>query len=261
MQIIDSHCHLDLIEERGFNIDAIVGSAMNSNIAYIQSISVLPSKFEKIYSYTQNYTNVFCSIGMHPLYCTEEAFDYELCDKICSLPKVNSIGECGLDYSKNPATEEKQLQQKVFLQQIDLSDKHNIPLIIHTRDAEEKTYELLEQACKTRKNIKGVMHCFTGSRELALAMLDLGFYISFSGIITFKKKVSHLQDLVKEIPIERILVETDAPYLSPEPFRGKQNTPEMTKYVAEKVAELKNMSLEDIAKQTTKNYFDLFHSK
>ena len=259
MHIVDSHCHLDIIEDGGYDIEEVIQNSINQGVKTIQNISVIPSKFERIYRYTQKYENVFCSIGLHPLYCNEEEFDYELCNNLCFFPKVNAIGECGLDYSRNPSDGEKQLQQKVFLQQIDLADKHNLPLIIHTRDAEEKTYGLLETSIRKRENVKGVMHCFTGTKDLAHAMVDLGFYISFSGIVTFKKKVEYLQELVCELPMDRILVETDAPYLSPEPFRGQKNLPERTFFVVKKIAELRKMTIEDVANQTTENYMKLFN--
>jgi TatD DNase family protein len=259
MQIVDSHCHLNLIEESGYCVDDIVRSADCSGVKIIQNISVCLSEFRKIYSYAEKFKNIFCSVGLHPLYCSDERFDYDLCENFCLLPKVNAIGECGLDYSRNPSIEEKRLQQKVFLQQIELADRYNLPLIIHTRDAEEKTYELLESSYRMRnQRVKGVMHCFTGTKEFAHAMIELGFYISFSGVVTFKKKVEHLQELVCELPIDRILVETDAPYLSPEPFRGQKNLPERTRNVVEKIAFLRGISPEEVASTTTLNYQKLF---
>ena len=260
MQIVDSHCHLDLIEDNDHDIENVIKSAEIAGVKIIQNISVCLSKFDRVYGYAQKFQNVFCSVGLHPLYCNDEEFDYELCAEHCLLQKINAIGECGLDYSRDPSVDERRLQQKVFLQQIDLADRFNLPIIVHTRDAEDKTYELLEAAYRLRdKRVRGVMHCFTGTKEFAHAMIDLGFYVSFSGVVTFKKKVEHLQELVCELPLDKILVETDAPYLSPEPFRGQKNLPERTRNVVEKIAKLRGLSVEEIANQTTENYKKLFN--
>lgn len=257
--IVDSHCHLDLIEENGFDINQIVQNCKNKNIKILQNISTSSQNFKKAYSYAEKFDNVFCSIGVHPLRVTEENWNQiEIEKNIITLKKVNAIGECGLDYSRNPDINGRRLQQKFFLLQIDLASRYNLPLIIHTRDAEEDTYNLLESAVKQRENIKGVMHCFTGSPELAKATLELGFYISFSGIITFKKKAEYLQDIVKSTPLEKILVETDSPYLAPEPYRGQKNTPEHTDEIVKKVSELKKVDYAAVAAQTTMNYKKLF---
>jgi TatD DNase family protein len=258
-ELVDSHCHLDLIEKNGFFIDDILTKCKEKNVTILQNISTNFKNFEKIYSYSEKFENVFCSIGTHPLYVEDEIWDQiEIEKKIVSLKKINAIGECGLDYSKNPSVDERRLQQKYFLLQINLASKYSLPLIIHTRDAEENTYNILESACKQYKNIRGVMHCFTGSLNLAKAMLDLGFYISFSGIITFKKKVEYLEEIVKFTPIERILIETDSPYLSPEPYRGQKNTPQNVCEVVTKIAKLKKISYAQVANQTTINYKKLF---
>jgi TatD DNase family protein len=259
-ELIDSHCHLDLIEQNNFNIEDVLKKCKESNITILQNISTNFKNFEKIYSYSEKFENVFCSIGTHPLYVMEEEWNQiEIEKKIISLKKINSIGECGLDYSKNPEIHERQIQQKYFLLQIDLASRYNLPLIIHTRNAEEDTYNFLESAYRKRENIKGVMHCFTGSLDLAKATLDLGFHISFSGIITFKKKNEYLEEIIKYTPLNRILVETDSPYLSPEPYRGQKNTPKNVCEVAKKIAELKKISYTEVANQTTINYKKLFN--
>jgi TatD DNase family protein len=260
MQIVDSHCHLDLIEDIGYDIDNVIKSAEILEVQMIQSISVCLAKFHRVYGYAKKFQNVFCSVGLHPLYCLDEEFDYDLCEKHCLLPKVNSIGECGLDYSAGISVNEKRLQQKVFLQQINLAERFNLPIIVHTRNAEEKTYELLETAYRlSNQRVRGVMHCFTGTKEFAHAMISLGFYVSFSGVITFKNNTQHLQELVCELPLDKILVETDAPYLSPEPFRGQKNLPERIRSVVEKIATLRFLSFEEVANKTTQNYNKLFN--
>ena len=258
-ELIDSHCHLDLIEQNGVNIEDVLKECKEKNITILQNIATNFKNFEKVYAYTEKFENVFCSIGTHPLYVMEEQWDQtEIEKKIILLKKINSIGECGLDYSRNPEIDERRRQQKYFLLQIDLASRYNLPLIIHTRDAEEDTYSFLEAAYRKRENIKGVMHCFTGSVELAKATLDLGFYISFSGIITFKKKNEYLEEIIRYLPLEKILVETDSPYLTPEPYRGYKNTPKNVCEVAKKIAELKKISYAEVANQTTANYKKLF---
>lgn len=269
MFIVDSHCHLKLLEDRGLQAKDIIEEARLAGVQRIQNISVSLNEFEKIYAYSREFDNVYSSIGVHPLYCEENEIDFSwsvLFERYISnpidYPKINSIGECGLDYSKINQEEDFaniRLQQKVFLLQIDFADRYELPIIIHTRDAEEDTYSLLSTAMKLRENLRGVMHCFTGTEELAWAMVELGFYISFSGIITFRKKAEHLQRLATELPLDKILVETDSPYLSPEPFRGKDNVPARTRQVVEKIASLRGLTIDEVADQTTKNYFALFN--
>lgn len=270
MHIVDSHCHLLILEEnKQLAVEEIVKAAWNEDVKTLQNVCVCLGQFEKTYSYTRIFKNVFSSIGIHPLYCDGFVADFALFEDYLVnrglYPKINSIGECGLDYSGlKDQTDELckfrmiQTQQSIFLRQVELASKHNLPLIIHTRDAEMDTYNLLSTAVRRRRNVRGVMHCFTGTPELAWAMVDLGFYISFSGIITFKKKVEHLQKLAAKLPLNRILVETDSPYLSPEPHRGKDNVPARTRLVVEKIAQLRGLSMDEIAKATTENYFRLF---
>ena len=271
MLIVDSHCHLLILEEeKHLSVEKIIEDSNNKNVKILQNVCVCIDQFEKTYSYAQKFKNVFSSIGIHPLYCNAGKTDFILfknyLDDHKSYSKINSIGECGLDYSRltdeideKTKFQEIRLQQSIFLQQIELADEYNLPLIIHTRDAEIDTYNLISTSIKLRQNVRGVMHCFTGTPELAWAMIDLGFYISFSGIITFKKKIEHLQKLATELPLDKILVETDSPYLSPEPFRGRNNVPEHTHLVVEKIAQLRQLSVEEVANQTTKNYFTLFN--
>lgn len=261
---IDSHCHLNMLGKTKEEILNYLIQAKQSNVNIIQNICIKLEEFESIYTeLIQNAQNnldiptLYTSIGLHPSYCEESKFIVEIAEQYVQYKQVNAIGECGLDYYLNPDINQRRNQQKNFLIQLDLASKYKLPVIIHTRQAEEHTYHYLKHSV-LQKNTKGVIHCYTGSKELAFKMLDLNFYISFSGIITFKKKVEYLHEIIKEIPIEKILIETDAPYLTPEPFRGKINHPALVQLVCMKIAQIKNLSYEEVAKQTSQNYLNLF---
>lgn len=254
--IVDSHCHLDLIEEKGIKFDEIIDNCQKNNVAILQNISTRLSTIDKILSYTKNNDFIFASAGIHPCYVQEEKeFEIEELQKICNNPKVIGVGETGLDfyYSK----EFKQRQIESFEKHIKVSQQNNLPLIIHNRDSDETMIELLTKHKKI-KDFPALLHCFCGSKELALKSLDLGVYISISGIVTFKN-ATDLQDIVKNIPLEYLLVETDSPYLAPTPYRGKINQPSLITHTVDFIANLKNVSRETIIQQTTNNFFKLFN--
>jgi len=289
-KLVDSHCHFNLLSKSAENIFEKkkiivehIEQAILHNVKIIQNICVNLEEFEEInnliflgedsiLSIIKNkrisefmeindeslFSNfkIYTSIGVHPLY-DEHKMDYEKIINICKNKYVNSIGECGLDYSELPSVELRRNQQMKFLMQIDIAHKLNLPLIIHTRAAEGQTYQYLKDSYNKR-NIKGVMHCFTGSKELALKMLDIGFYISFSGIITFKKKIEYLHEIIQITPLDKILIETDSPYLAPEPYRGRSNSPAFVYFICKKISEIKNIDIEEVAYQTTKNFHNLF---
>lgn len=255
--IVDSHCHLSMLGE---NVAEYIQNARDNGVNIIQNISVNFAEFENNYQFCEKYENIYCSLGIHPLYVDKHRYEYELAELYVKFAKVNAIGECGLDYSREPDLINRRLQQEIFLKQINLAVRYNLPIIIHTRNAEEHTGQYLKDAFEKR-GLKGVMHCFTGSADLAHKMVDCGFYISFSGIITFKKKVEHLWQLIRDLPLSQILVETDAPYLAPEPYRGQANRPEFMIETIKKIAELKNCSYEEVAMKTSENYQKLFLNK
>lgn len=252
--IVDSHCHLDFPEFKD-NIDQIIANAKENDVEYMQTICTHISKFPQILDIATKYDNIFCSIGNHPNHVSEEKLATS--DEIIKLTqdkKVIGIGETGLDYYYDYAP--KDLQQKSFINHIIAAQETNLPVIVHSRSADEDTLSILQEMM-AKKPFKGLIHCFSTGKELAEGAINLGMSISISGIITFKK-ATDLQNIVKDLPLESLLVETDAPYLAPVPKRGKTNEPAFTKHTTQFLAELKNIPYKDVAETTTNNFFKLF---
>lgn len=254
--LVDSHCHLDLIEQKGSNIDEVIENAAQNQVQILQTISTKIRNFESIYQYTQKYKNVFASIGIHPCNVEEEPqTKAEEIIKICQThPKIIGIGETGLDYFHAGFVKKNQIAS--FIEHITAARQLGLPVIIHSRDADEDMAKILESEIK-KGSFKALLHCFSSSKELAWKAVDLGISISISGIITFKNAVE-LQNIVKDLPLESLLVETDAPYLAPIPHRGKLCQPAFTKHTAEFLANLKGISFDEICQITTGNFFKLF---
>ncbi len=254
--IVDTHCHLDLIEEKGINVEEILKNCEEKNVKILQTICTRISAVEKILKYTKGNQNIYASIGLHPCNVSVEEFRTSaeilaICEK---NPKIIGIGETGLDYYHDLSQVE--LQKKSFLEHIEASTKSDLPLIIHSRNADDDMMEILKNSQKNQK-YPALLHCFSSSPALARCALGLGIYISIAGIVTFKN-AEELQKIVKEIPLEFLLIETDSPYLAPMPHRGKINQPAFTFYVAEFIAKLKNLAVEDVIQQTTKNFHKIF---
>lgn len=253
MNIIDSHCHLNMINLAPFNHSRaeLINAAKALDINQMVCISVECEKFDEVYSWAEEFECVTASVGKHPADKDGMEATYDWLTEKAQLPKVVAIGETGLDYHwcKGDLT----WQQDRFRTHIQVAKETKLPLIIHTRNAREDTIKIL----KEQQSGPGVFHCFTEDYEMAKQGIDLGFYISFSGILTFKN-AKDLQDVAKKIPLDRILVETDAPYLTPVPYRGKPNQPGYTRYVAEFLAELRGISVEAVAEATTQNFLQLF---
>jgi len=256
MMIVDSHCHLDFPEL--FNeLDNVINRAKLNKIKYLLSISTNIKSFEKIKIIVDKYKNVYGTLGIHP----HETKDHSIIDSnylkklFKNSHKIIGIGETGLDFYYNHS--EMNIQKKVFIEHIKTSIDLNLPVIVHTRNAEKETIDILKNEKKNSK-LKILIHCFTGSLEFAKKLLDLDCYISVSGIITFKNSTD-LINTVKFIPDEKLLVETDSPYLAPTPYRGKLNEPSYLKYTIEKLAEIKKLSNEYIMKKTSDNFFNLFN--
>jgi len=226
----------------------------DNEISHALCVSVTLDKINEILGLTKKYSNVYASVGVHPDYEDIQEPDIDTLFNYSKNEKVVAIGETGLDYFR--LTGDLSWQRDRFRTHIRAAIKSNLPLIIHTRNAQDDTIKIMKE--ENAKSATGVMHCFTESYEMAKKAIDLGFYISFSGIITFKNAES-LRDTVKKIPIENILIETDSPYLAPVPNRGKLNEPANVIYVAEKIAELKGISIEEVAEITTNNFFTLFN--
>ena len=253
--IIDSHCHLTY-DPIFSSLDETIKRANNDGIKYLLTICTEDKGFENILKIINKYKCVFGSYGIHPHETSKHKkidSDY-IINKIKDKKKIIGIGESGLDFYYNHS--EKDTQIKSFEEHIDASLKINKPLIVHTRSAEDETYEILKNATK-RNDLKILIHCFTGTKEFAFKMLDIGAYISASGVVTFKKS-SELANTFKEIPLEKILVETDAPYLAPEPLRGKPNEPSYLKNTVKFLSDIKNISFDNFSKATSENFFKLF---
>lgn len=255
LHIIDSHCHLDALdyETRHKNVDEVIDSAKARGVQQFISICTTVGRFETMKALTAHRSEVYLSCGVHPLNVDEEPFDYAKLLQFVQDPRVVAVGETGLDYHYTPET--KALQQDQFVQQVEIANKVNKPLIIHTRSAREDTMQILEEG--NAEKCGGVLHCFTEDWTMAKRALDLGFYISISGIITFRN-AEDLREVVRQVPLERLLVETDSPYLAPVPYRGKPNQPAYVREVCEYVATLKGLSLNEFAQITTQNVQKLF---
>ncbi|MCS6191198.1 TatD family hydrolase [Shewanella baltica] len=252
--LIDSHCHLDRLKAAPDQqtLEHILASAKARGVDYMLCVNVRQQGFESMRDKVAAFDQVFLSSGVHPL-DVKEGLDVEQIRRFATDPKVVAIGETGLDYFY--ADETKLLQQQCFEQQIALAVEVNKPLIVHTRDAREDTITMLKQG--NADKVGGVLHCFTENWEMAKAAIDLGFYISVSGIVTFKN-AGELRTVIRKVPQDRLLVETDSPYLAPIPHRGQENQPANVRDVAEFVAELRGERYEDLAEYTSNNFFNLF---
>ncbi|QIM67344.1 metal-dependent hydrolase [Mannheimia granulomatis] len=253
--IIDSHCHLDSLdyETHHKNVDEVIENAKARGVHHFISVCTTLGRFEAMKNLTAHRNEVSLSCGVHPLNVEDEPFDYDKLLKLAQDPQVVAVGETGLDYHYTPET--KALQQSLFIQHIEVANKINKPLIIHSRSARQDTMDMLAQ--NGAEKCKGVLHCFTEDWTMAKRALDLGFYISISGIITFRN-AEELRDVVRKVPLERLLVETDSPYLAPIPYRGKPNQPAYVRETCEYVAMLKGVSTQELARITTENVQHLF---
>ena len=255
MFIIDSHCHLDALDYENLhqNIDEVIEKAKARDVKHLLTIGVTLSRFEKQRDTLAHRDDVSLACGVHPLDLEDEPFNYDRLLQLAAHPKVVAVGEIGLDYYYS--VDNKALQQEVFAQQVQAANVLNKPVIIHTRAAREDTIRILRE--NDAQKCGGVLHCFTENLEMAKQGLDLGFYISFSGIITFKN-AEEIRAVARQVPLNRLLVETDSPYLAPVPYRGKQNQPAYVREVCEYVATLKGVSVEEFAQITTQNFERLF---
>lgn len=252
--LIDSHCHLNYPEyQKG--LDSYLKRAQANGVEFFLTICTELDKFPEVLNIAQNFDNIFCSVGTHPHESKlATAVNAQTIVDLTAAEKVIGIGECGLDYYYNHSNADE--QTKVFQTHLEAAHQSGLPIIIHTREAEQITLEMLREAQVT-KPVTGVLHCFTGSQELAKKALDLGFYISISGIVTFKN-AHHLREIVAWLPEDRLLIETDAPFLAPIPHRGQPNEPAFLKYTAQFIADIRQISLEKLGQTTTANFFNLF---
>ena len=258
MMLVDSHCHLDFKEFSG-DLDEVIERGQQVGVARFVTICTHLDHLDRTLDIAERYDAVYCAAGMHP-HEAEAADDWTV-DRLADLamrPKLVGLGETGLDYhydhSPRPA------QQASFRRHIRAARETGLPLIVHTREADADTIRILAEEGAGQgghRPLRGLIHCFSGGRELAEKAVEFGFYISVSGIITFKA-AGALRDIVADIPMDRLLVETDAPYLAPVPKRGKRNEPALVAHTAAKLAEIKGVSAAAIGHRTTENFFALF---
>ncbi len=255
MFLVDSHCHLDYDPMAG-NLEGTLRRAYDKGIKGFLTVCTDLEKIPVVIAMAESQENVFATVGVHPHEAQKTLPEKELFSLLIQTalhPKVVGFGETGLDYYYTHSPQED--QKNTFKAHIEAALACDLPLIVHTRDAEMDTIDLLKKWGKGKA--RGVIHCFSGSSWLRDQALDLGFYISISGILTFKK-AQDLRDVIKEVPLDRLLLETDAPFLAPEPYRGKPNEPAYMVETAKKLAELKGVSFNDICRQTTQNFLTLF---
>jgi TatD DNase family protein len=249
---IDSHCHLNLPELAG-NLDEALENMRRNDVVQALCVSVTLDTFPEVLALAEQHPHIYASVGVHPDYELETEPSQQQLVQLAQHPKVVAIGETGLDYFRLKG--DLEWQRERFRTHIRASRDCGKPLIIHTRESAQDTLCIMRE--EGADEIGGVMHCFTENLDIALAAIDMNFYISLSGIVTFKN-ATIVKEVAQKIPLERMLIETDAPYLAPVPYRGKVNQPAYVKHVAEEIARLRNIPLEEIGKATSENFRRLF---
>ena len=253
MSFVDSHCHINF-HELADNIGDVLDKMQQNDVQSALCVSVNLADFPEVLKLALAYPNIYASVGVHPDYESVEEPSVERLLALADHPKVIAIGETGLDYYR--LTGDLEWQRERFRNHIRAAVECGKPLIVHTRAAAEDTLRIMREEGASRAG--GVMHCFTENWEIAAAALEMGFYISFSGILTFKNALQ-IKEVAKRVPMERILIETDSPYLAPVPFRGKLNQPAYVKHVAEEIALLRGITVDEVGRQTTENFARLFN--
>jgi len=251
--LVDSHCHLNF-PELAAKVDDALALMRENRVTHALCVSVTLEEFPQVRALAERYPNLYASVGVHPDYPDAPVVREDELIALAEHPKVVAIGETGLDYYRSK--DDCEWQRDRFRTHIRAARRCRKPLIIHTRAAAADTLRIMRE--ERAGEAGGVMHCFTESWEVAQGAMELGFYISFSGIVTFKN-ASGLREVAKQVPLERMMIETDSPYLAPVPFRGKTNEPGLVKYVAEEIARLRSEPLEQVAAATTGNFFKLFN--
>lgn len=252
--LVDSHCHLDF-PDFADELDAVVERAEAAGVTRMVTIGTRVKNFDRVRAIAERFPQVCCSVGTHPHNAAEEPeVTAEHLARMAEGPKVVAIGEAGLDFHYDHSP--RDTQRSSFRVHIEAARRSGLPLVIHTREAEDETADILEEEM-ARGPFSAVLHCFSSARSLAERGVALGLYVSFSGILTFKKSEA-LREIARDLPMDRLLVETDAPYLAPSPYRGKRNEPAYVRQTAEVLAEVRGIGLDEIATRTSDNFFRLF---
>ncbi len=253
IMLIDSHAHLEMPEFKK-DLTEVLQRAKVSGVEYIFTVGTGKNDWERTLEIAQANSMVYAILGIHPHHAKEiDEQTYPILKKLCQNGKVKALGEIGLDFFRNLSPRETQLRG--FREQIDLAKELNLPIVIHDREAHQETLEILKS--EGAKECGGIIHCFSGDYEMAKDCIDMGFYISIPGSITFKN-AEKLREVVNKLPLNSLLVETDAPFLTPEPFRGKRNEPSYITYTARKIAEIKKVSFEKVAEMTFENTLKVY---
>jgi TatD DNase family protein len=253
--LVDSHCHLDRLDLSPYqgDVDVLLEAAHDAGVGHFLCIGVDLETFPRVQALAETYDNVHASVGVHPLYKDSMEPTVDELVRLAAHPKVVAVGETGLDYFY--AKENRAWQQARFVTHIRAARQAGLPVVVHTRGARQDTLSMLRD--EGQGEVTGVLHCFTEDLPMAEAAMALGFYISISGIVTFNN-AQELRDVVRALPLDRLLLETDAPWLAPVPHRGKKNEPKYVREVAQCVADLKRISVEELAAVTGENFFTLF---
>ncbi|MBI2509614.1 MAG: TatD family hydrolase [Betaproteobacteria bacterium] len=251
--LVDSHCHLNFPELAG-KLDAVLAAMRENGVTHALCVSVTLQEFPQVRALAERYPHIYGSVGVHPDYPDVPPFSGDDLLALADHPRIVAIGETGLDYFR--IKDGCEWQRERFRTHIRVARRCGKPLIIHMRDAAPDTLRIMRE--EKAGEVGGVMHCFTESWKVAEEAMNLGFCISFSGIVTFKNALG-LKEVAKRVPLKRMLIETDSPYLAPVPFRGKTNEPGLVKYVAAEIARLQGVTLEQVAEETSRNFFKLFN--
>jgi len=256
MMLIDSHAHLGMSDFKR-DLEQVIQSAKESGVGYIFTVGTEKKDWERVLEIAGSHPSIYAILGVHP-HNAKEIGDqtYLVLKDLCRNEKVKAYGEIGLDFFRNLSP--RDIQLKRFREQIGLAKELGLPIVVHDREAHRETLEILRS--ENAEECGGVIHCFSGDDEMARACMDMGFYISIPGSITFKNAEA-FREIVKRIPLESLLVETDAPFITPEPFRGKRNEPSYVRYTAQKIAEIKKVSFEKVAEVTTENALRVYRLK
>jgi TatD DNase family protein len=254
--LIDSHAHLEMPEFRR-DLEAVIQRAKETGVEYIFTVGTERKDWPRAVEIARNHPQVYAILGVHPHNAKEiDDQTYPTLRELCRNEKVKAYGEIGLDFFRNLSP--RDIQLKRFREQIGLAKELRLPIVVHDREAHQETMEVLKS--EKAEECGGIIHCFSGDYEMAKLCIDLGFFISVPGSITFKK-AENAREIIKKIPLESLLIETDAPFLTPEPFRGKRNEPSFVRYTAQKVAELKKVPFEKVAEVTTENAMRVYRLK